>query len=98
MFNKKYLAKKIATKTLFTQKEISQILDELFETIIIETAKGNDIIITGFGKFYLYEHQSRPVRNPKTQEEMILRPYKSIKFKPSHVLKKLLKKQSYTKE
>jgi len=40
----------------------------------------------------LYTHASRPVRNPKTQEEMVLKPYKSVKFKVSDKIKKHFKK------
>jgi nucleoid DNA-binding protein len=52
----------------------------------------------GFGKFYLYEHAERPVRNPKTQEEMTLKSYKSLRFKQSNVVKKLLKDLSYNED
>ena len=63
----------------------------LFEEIVEELESGGEVSIVGFGKFYLYQHSPRPVRNPKTQEEMILKPYKSVKFKVSDKLKKHFK-------
>ena len=98
MINKKILAKKLAKSTLLTQKEADQVVDRLFDIIINELKRGEDISIVGFGKFYLYEHAPRPVRNPKTQEEMILKSYKSMRFKTSNVIKKLLKDQSYNED
>lgn len=98
MVNKKELAKKLSKRTLLTQKESGQVVEDLFEIILESLVDGEDVSIVGFGKFYLYEHSPRPVRNPKTQEEMILKPYKSMKFKSSNVVKKLLKNKSYSEE
>lgn len=95
MSNKRTLIKNLAKRTLLSQKEASQVVNELFDIILDELKNEEEVSIVGFGKFYLYEHASRPVRNPKTQEEMLLKPYKSLRFKPSSVIKKLLKELSY---
>lgn len=89
--NKKDLAKKLAKKTFLTQKESTEIIEEILEIIANEVTHGEKVSLVGFGKFYPYEHSPRPVRNPKTQEEMILDPYKILKFKISPVLKKKMK-------
>ncbi len=91
MINKKTLSKKLAKRTFLNQKEADVILEELFKLMVDELKVGQEISIVGFGRFYLYEHEPRPVRNPKTQEEMILKSYKSLRFKTSNVVKKLLK-------
>lgn len=91
MVNKKALAKSLAKRTLLTQKESVQVVEELFDIIVDNLCDGKEVSVVGFGKFYLYEHKPRPVRNPKTQEEMTLESYKSLRFKSSNVLKKLLK-------
>jgi len=93
--NKKALARELSKRTLITQKESIQVVNELFDIILEEVAKDKEISIVGFGKFYSYEHAARPVRNPKTQEQMTLDPYKSLRFKTSNVVKKLLKNKSY---
>lgn len=80
---------------MLTQREAAQVVEELFDIILEDLRGGEEVSIVGFGKFYLYEHAPRPVRNPKTQEEMLLKPYKSMKFKQSNVIKKLLKDLSY---
>jgi len=98
MVNKKELARKLARKTFLNQRESAMVVNELFDIVVEEIKSGKDITIVGFGKFYLYEHAERPVRNPKTQEEMTLQGYKSLRFKSSNVIKKLLKELSYSKE
>tara|TARA_Y100000034_G_C6840051_1_gene379949 strand:- start:551 stop:835 length:285 start_codon:yes stop_codon:yes gene_type:complete len=92
MVNKKDLAKKVAEKTLLSQKEALQVIDSLFDAVIESLEEDGEVSIVGFGKYYLYTHASRPVRNPKTQEEMTLKPYKSVKFKVSDKIKKHFKK------
>jgi nucleoid DNA-binding protein len=81
-----------------TQKESAQVVNELFDIILEQIADGEEVSIVGFGRFYAYEHAPRPVRNPKTQEQMTLTPYKSLRFKTSNVAKKLLKKRSYSED
>jgi nucleoid DNA-binding protein len=91
MVNKRELAKLISKKSLLSQKESLQVVEALFESILESLEESGEVSIVGFGKFYLYEHAPRPVRNPKTQEEMLLKPYKSVKFKVSDKVKKHFK-------
>ena len=91
MINKKELAKRISSRTLLTQKESLDILEVALEEVVSSLEEGNEVSLVGFGKFYLYEHSPRPVRNPKTQEEMMLKSYKSVKFKVSEKIKKHFK-------
>jgi nucleoid DNA-binding protein len=91
MINKKDIAKKISENNLLTAKESIKIVEEIFEYIEESLLNDEEVSIVGFGKFFLYVHKPRPVRNPKTLEPMTLVPYKSIKFKPSDKLKKKLK-------
>jgi len=76
---------------MLTQAETLDVLNTLLEEIVSSLEESEEISLVGFGKFYLYEHTARPVRNPKTQEEMLLSPYKSVKFKVSEKLKKHFK-------
>ena len=91
MVNKKELARRIASKTLLSQKEASQVLDATIQSIIEGLEEEGEVSIVGFGKYFLYTHAPRPVRNPKTQEEMTLESYDSVKFKVSDKIKKYFK-------
>lgn len=91
MVNKAELCRRLAKQTLLTNKESVDVLEKAIDIIVSALEDGDDVSIVGFGKFYLYEHAPRPVRNPKTQEEMILESYKSVKFKVSDKIKKRFK-------
>lgn len=92
--NKKELIRELSMRSMLTKKEAQLVINEMFNIITERAFDGDEVTIVGFGKFFLYEHQPRPVRNPKTQEEMILQSYKSLKFKSSNVIKNLLKNKS----
>ena len=93
MLNRRGLARRLSKRALFSIREADLVIDELAKVIAEELYNGNDVCIVGFGKFFLYEHSARPVRNPKTKEEMTLKPYKSVKFRPSTRLKETLKEK-----
>jgi len=64
---------------------------ELFESVleIIKSTLENreDVLISGFGKFYVLDKQKRKGRNPQTGEKMILDGRKVIVFKCSGKLR-----------
>jgi nucleoid DNA-binding protein len=91
MINKKDLARKISEKTLLSIKESSQVVEVLFDSITEELSSGKEVSIVNFGKFVLYKQKPRPVRNPKTMQEMILEEFFSVKFKPSTYIKDKVK-------
>ena len=94
MSNKKDIVKNLSKRTLLNQKESSLFLNEFLKIIEEQVIESGEVKIAGFGKFFLYEHNPRPVRNPKTKEEMILDKFYSIKFKPSSVLKERVKNKT----
>lgn len=91
MLNKKNIISALQRKTLFTKEESSQAVEEIFEIIKEGLLAEEEIYIVGFGKFSLEQQKQRPVRNPRTMENMILNPYKKIKFKPSKKISDELK-------
>jgi len=44
--------------------------------------KGNDILLSGFGKFNIKDKSARKVWNPKTGESMMLDAKQVVTFKP----------------
>lgn len=49
--------------------------------------KGDDLLVSGFGKFRVKEKNSRRGRNPQTGEELILDSRRVVTFKPSGILR-----------
>lgn len=48
---------------------------------------GEDLLISGFGKFKVKEKNARRGRNPQTGDELILSARKVVTFKPSGILR-----------
>jgi integration host factor subunit alpha len=61
---------------------------ETFVDIIKEVLqKGEDVSLSGFGKFFVREKNKRRGRNPKTGEEIFIAPRRSISFFLSKTLR-----------
>ena len=65
-------------------------IEALIEIIKSTLASGEDVLVSGFGKFCVKEKKERSGRNPATGEEMMLRPRKVVTFKWSGKLKEKL--------
>ncbi len=49
--------------------------------------QGQDLLLSGFGKFNIKEKKSRRGRNPQTGNELILGARRVVTFKPSGILR-----------
>ena len=49
--------------------------------------KGDDLLISGFGKFNVKKKNARRGRNPQTGQELILEARAVVTFKPSGILR-----------
>jgi integration host factor subunit alpha len=78
----------VADKLDFTQKQSSSIIDNLLEIIKRSLESGEDVLISGFGKFCVIEKHARKGRNPATGGSMILRSRRIVVFKCSGKLRK----------
>jgi integration host factor subunit alpha len=56
---KAYLSEALFAKNIFTKPESAQVIDTLFELIKQSLQKGEDVLISGFGKFLVREKQGR---------------------------------------
>ena len=64
-----------------------QIVETLLEIIKSTLESGEDILISGFGKFCIREKNARKGRNPATGEDMILKGRRVVTFTCSAKLK-----------
>ena len=93
MLNKQKLIESLYKRTLLERSESKQVVEEVFKILKDALLREEEIYIVGFGKFILEMQKSRPVRNPRTMEDMMLKPFKKIKFKPATLIAKELKKR-----
>ena len=69
------------------KKQSRKLVDTAMELIKSTLASGEDVMISGFGKFEVREKAARNGRNPQTGEALTLRARRIVTFKPSGVLK-----------
>ena len=84
---KAHIVEALFAKNIFTKTESAQIIDTHFELIKQSLQNGEDVLISGFGKFSVQEKQARRGRNPQTGEPLKLAPRKVVTFKCSDVLR-----------
>jgi integration host factor subunit alpha len=77
----------LLAKNIFTRTESAQVIDALFELIKQSLQNGEDVLISGFGKFSVKERHQRIARNLITGEPVTLPPRKVVTFKYSDVLR-----------
>ena len=65
----------------------TDLIESILETIKTTLASGEDVMITGFGKFYVKEKRKRRGRNPQTGEDLMLGSRKVVGFKCSGKLR-----------
>ena len=65
------------------KKECTEIIETLLEIIKSTLASGEDVMISGFGKFNVKDKKERRGRNPATDEDMVLRARRVVTFKCS---------------
>ena len=78
----------------FAKVKSSEITETLLEVIKRTLASGEDVLVSGFGKFCVNEKAQRKGRNPATGETMMLKPRKVVTFKCSGKLKRKINKSS----
>ena len=73
----------IAQQNGFTKAKSTQTVETILEIIKSTLASGEDVLISGFGKFCVKEKRERRGRNPGTGEDMILVPRRVVTFRCS---------------
>jgi integration host factor subunit alpha len=84
---KSHLINAIAEQNGFTQKKSSETVETILELIKSELASGDDVLISGFGKFCVKEKRERKGRNPATGKDMMLEPRRVVTFRCSRKLR-----------
>ena len=80
---KAHIAKTIHDRLDFTNDRSAQLVDSLLEIIKETLENGEDILISGFGKFWVREKRERRGRNPQTGEDLMLGERRVVRFRCS---------------
>ena len=63
-----------------------RVVETLFETTKRTLERGEDVLVSGFGKFHVRDKRERRGRNPSSGEALFLDARRVLTFKPSGVL------------
>ena len=69
------------------KREAKEVVELFFEDIKGSLENGEQVKISGFGKFELRDKSSRPGRNPKTGEEIPITARRVVTFRSGQKLK-----------
>ena len=76
-----------ATNPKMTKIQAREAVEIILRIIKSSLENGEDVLLSGFGKFNVNAKSARKGRNPKTGESMILDARKVVTFKPSGLLR-----------
>jgi DNA-binding protein HU-beta len=85
--NKTELINAIAKDSGLSRTDSARSLDSLITTVQKTLKKGDDVAITGFGKFSVTKRAARSGRNPATGEAIKIKASKAPKFTAGQTLK-----------
>jgi len=72
------------------KKEAARAVDVVFDAIIRNISKGEDVMINDFGKFKKVDRPARKGRNPFTGETIQIKASKKVRFLPAKGLKEVI--------
>jgi len=70
-----------------SKNKSTQLVESFLEIIKKSLENGEDILISGFGKFSVKEKNERKRRNPQTGEDLILKSRRVVTFRYSESLR-----------
>ena len=85
---KAQLIERIQSNNDLTKKQSTDIVESTIDIMKNTLASGEDVLISGFGKFRVKDKAERKGRNPATGEDQMLPARKVVTFKCSGKLRK----------
>ena len=89
---KDHLVSAVAATNGYPRNKAVELVETLLELIKSKLVSGEDVLISGFGKFCVKKKRERRGRNPATGEDMMLGARKVVTFKCSGQLRDKINK------
>ena len=84
---KEHLIRNTYDNVGLSKSKSSEAVESLFEIMRNTLVSGEDVLISGFGKFCVREKNERRGRNPATGQDMVLGARRVVTFRCSPVLR-----------
>ncbi len=81
------IAEKLTDVIGLNKRESTDLVELFFKELIGSLSTGNIVKLSGFGNFSLRDKKSRPGRNPKTGELVMIAPRRVVNFHAGQKLK-----------
>lgn len=88
--NKREFIWTFAKENLMTKQQSEKIVNLYMKTIQKTLVKGEDVKISGFGRWFVNHRKAKSVCNPQTGEFISVESFKLPTFKPSKAFKNIL--------
>jgi integration host factor subunit alpha len=88
------IAQKVANDCGFMKGEATELIETLLDIMKKRLIAGEDVMISGFGKWHVRSKRPRRGRNPQTGHELVLNARRVVTWKYSPVLKAMVNNQS----
>jgi DNA-binding protein HU-beta len=85
--NKSQLVSAVASDSGLSKADSSRAIESLLDTVTRTLRKGDEVSITGFGKFSVVNRAARQGVNPRTGERVKIKASKAPKFSAGATLK-----------
>ena len=72
---------------LLTKKQAAEAVESFLRISKGSLIGGSDLLLSGFGKFYVKDKKARRGRNPQTGGDLMLEARRVVTFKPSGILR-----------
>ncbi|MEP2829158.1 integration host factor subunit alpha [Parvibaculum sp.] len=82
-----HLSEAVYQEVGLSRNESAELVELVLAEIADSLAKGDTVKLSSFGSFSVRKKGGRMGRNPKTGEEVPIKPRRVLVFRPSHVLK-----------
>jgi integration host factor subunit alpha len=80
---KAHIIESVSSQIGLTKKQSIETVETLLEIIKSTLESGEDVLVSGFGKFCVKAKKERRGRNPATGDDLMLTPRKIVTFKCS---------------
>ena len=84
------IVEQVYLRTGLPKQASAQIVEQVFEIVKETLERGENVKLSGFGRFEVRKKSARRGRNPQTGEAMEITSRKVLAFKPSVVLRKAM--------
>jgi integration host factor subunit alpha len=81
VLTKSHIIDAIAEQNGFAKKKSTETVETILEIIKSTLSSGDDVLISGFGKFCVKDKRERRGQSPATDEDMMLAPRKVVTFR-----------------